>query len=940
MLLSLPALRARLVLLVVLALLPVFGLLGWFIVQTPPSDPTLTEMLVLGAAGLGLCLAWWLGRRLMADVANALRQVKVAQEFAKAQEQVLTLVAGGAPVAQSLAAIVLLIEKNSPGSLCSILLVQGQHLQTGAAPSLPDEFVQAIAGLPIREGAGACGTAAFRKARVVVEDVRVDPLAANFRVMLARHGLLACWSSPVIASDGVVLATFAVYRGSPGGPQAKDNESLAAATRLARIALERARAEAGLVSSEARFRELADNINEVFYNRDVRSSRMLYISPCYEKIWGRSCQSLYDDPTSYLDAVWREDRHLLQLSGQRNQEGLESDVEYRINAADGQVRWIHDHSWPVMSSAGVLERVVGTAHDITRRKLADLKLASTHRALEMLSRSSIAINRIADEACLLAEVCRVAIDVGNYRMAWVGYAQNDEIRSIKPAAHAGHEDGYLSAISLGWSETDANGRGPAGQAIRSGQAHHSSDISRADNHFHWHEEAIQRGYRSAVCLPLRDGPRNFGVLCLYSGHTHAFDDEEVRLLQELADSLAFGIVSLREQLASQQAQEAARLGALKVREQASLLDHAQDAILVRNLDCTIRYWNRGAERMYGWTAEEVLGKTMDKQMYRNPKMLERAMAAALASGGVWTSELEQVALDGSTVRVESRWTAIRDEAGQVNGLMIVNTDIRERVRAREEILQLNVSLEDRVRRRTMQLEFANEQLEAFSYSVSHDLRTPLSSIDGFSNLLEKALDKSTDAALAGRNRHYLARIRSGVLHMGNLIDAMLALAQISRSDLRWEQVDLSAQAEALLAGYKERMPDRPTRLYVKPGMVILGDSRLLNIVLDNLLGNAWKFSAAKDCTDISFDCEVVASEVVGAETVFAVRDKGAGFDMAYSDQLFGAFQRLHSPSEFTGTGIGLTTVQRIILRHGGRVWGESEPGKGAAFYFTLGDRKL
>ena len=176
--------------------------------------------------------------------------------------------------------------------------------------------------------------------------------------------------------------------------------------------------------------------------------------------------------------------------------------------------------------------------------------------------------------------------------------------------------------------------------------------------------------------------------------------------------------------------------------------------------------------------------------------------------------------------------------------------------------------------------------------------------------------------------------------MGDLIDAMLALAQISRSNLRWEQVDLSAQAEALLAGYRERAPDRPTRFYVKPGMVVLGDSRLLSIVLDNLLGNAWKFSAAIACTEISFDCELVVNETSGQETVFAVRDKGAGFDMAYADKLFGVFQRLHSASEFSGTGIGLTTVQRIILRHGGRVWGESEPGKGAAFYFTLGDRKL
>lgn len=939
MMLGLPGLRSRLMLLAVLALLPVLGLLVWLVLQKTSSSPALITLLVFAATGLGLGMASWLGHRLMADVSLAQLQSKASQEFSNAQEQVLTLIAGGAPLLQSLTAIVRLIEERTPGSLCSILLVDGKQLHYGAAPSLPEAFVQVIARMPILEGAGACGTAAFRKETVVVEDVRLDPLMADYRSLLEAHRLLACWSAPVIASDGVVLATFATYRRSPGQPQPGDMESMALATRLARIALERSRAEAGLISSEARFRELADHIEEVFYSRDTRTGRILYISPGYVKIWGRSCQSLYADPTSYVNAVLPEDRHVLKVSQQNNQAGLVSDVEYRICSTDGHVRWIHDHSWPVMNAAGALERVVGTAHDITERKMADLKLASTNRALQMLSRSSVAINRSADESELLAEVCRVAIDVGNYRMAWVGYAQYDEARTIKAAAHAGHEDGYLSAIRVGWSGHDASGRGPAGQATRSGKAHYSDDISQADNNFHWRNEALTRGYLSAICLPLRDAERSFGVMCLYSEQTHAFNPEEIQLLQELADNLAFGIVSLREQQARQQAQDAARLAEVQIREQASLLDRARDAIMVRNLDRTIRFWNKGAERMYGWTAAEVLGKTMDDLMYRSPQVLERAMAQALANGGDWTSELEQVARDGSTVLVEARWTVMRDETGQVNGVLGINSDIRERNRAREEILQLNANLEERVRQRTAQLEFANEQLEAFSYSVSHDLRTPLSSIDGFSNLLEKALAKTTDATLAGRHRHYLTRIRAGVAHMGDLIDAMLALAHISRASLRWEQVDLSAQAEALLAGYSEREPDRLTHLYVQPGMVMLGDSRLLNMVLDNLLGNAWKFSAAKECTAISFDCKVQWQDNI-RETVFAVRDKGAGFDMAYADKLFGVFQRLHSPSEFTGTGIGLTTVQRIILRHGGRVWGESTPGEGAVFYFTLGDTKL
>jgi PAS domain S-box-containing protein len=869
-------------------------------------------------------------------VFNDITELKAAENFALAQEQVLALIAGSAPLRQSLDAVVRLIEKSSPDSLCSILLVKGDKLHLGAAPSLPDSYNEAIEGLQIGEGVGACGSAAFRNALVVVEDTQVDPLMQDYRELMQAHKLRACWSTPVVSTDGEVLATFAIYRTYPCRPQAGDLELIAIAARLAGIALQRARAEEALVSSEGRFRELAENIHDVFYNVDPRTGRLLYISPAYEKIWGRSRESLYADPRSYADAAVIEDQPLLTLARKRNRTGEISDIEYRIISPDGTMRWIRDHSYPVFNASGELERVVGTARDITDSKLADLALASTNRALQMLSRSSIAINRLDEEAALLAEVCRVAVDVGEYRMAWVGYAIDDEARSIRPMAHAGDEDGYLSSIRLSWRDDEAAGQGPAGQAVRSGQAQQSGDISHADNHFHWHEAAMARGYSSAICLPLRDGPRSFGVLCLYSGEAQHFTADEIRLLQELADNLAFGIGSLRARLERRRSQEAARQAAAKMREQASLLDRAQDAIMVRNLDRTIRFWNKGAERLYGWTAEEVLGKSMAELMYYSPEVLGNAMAQTLANDGDWTGELEQRARDGSAVCVEARWTVVRDEQGRVNGVLGINSDIRERKRAREEIMQLNASLEERVQQRTAQLEFANKQLEAFSYSVSHDLRSPLSAVDGFSDLLERAMAKADANPLTDRSRHYLARIRAGVSQMGELIDAMLTLAQVSRSSLRWEPVNLSALATSVLDGWREREPGRPVQIDIEPGLTGLGDPRLLKQVLDNLLGNAWKFSAKQDVTDISFGHEINPA----GETVYFVRDKGTGFDMAYAEKLFGAFQRLHSLSEFAGTGIGLATVHRIIARHGGRVWAQSAPGQGATFYFTLGAQTL
>jgi PAS domain S-box-containing protein len=865
-------------------------------------------------------------------VFNDITALKAAENFARAQEQVLALIAGGAPLAQSLDAIVRLIEDSSPDSLCSILLLEEGKLHLGAAPSLPDRYNQAIEGLLAGEGVGACGTAAFRNQLVVVEDTQSDPLMKDYRELMREHGLRACWSMPVVSTDGEVLATFAIYRAYPCRPQAAEIELIAIAARLAGIALARVRAEAALVSSEARFRELAENIHDVFYNVDPRTGHLLYVSPGYERVWGRSRESLFADPLSYADAALPEDRHLLKDARKRNRTGQASDIEYRILATDGQTRWIRDHSYPVMSAAGELERVVGTARDITDRKLADLALASTNRALQMLSRSCIAINRVDEESELLAEVCRVAVDVGGYRMAWVGYAQDDAERRIQPMAHAGDENGYLAAIRLSWRDDDATGQGPAGQAVRSGQPQQTGDIRQAESRFYWHAPALERGFLSAICLPLRDGPRSFGVLCLYSAEAQNFSADEVRLLQELADNLAFGVIGLRARLERRRSQEAERQAVIKVREQASLLDRAQDAIMVRNLDRTIRFWNKGAERLYGWTAEEVLGKSMETLMYPDPRVLADSMARTVANDGDWSGELEQRARDGSVVCIEARWTVVRDERGQVNGVLGINTDIHERKRAREEILRLNASLEERVQQRTAQLEFANKELEAFSYSVSHDLRSPLSAVDGFSDLLERSMAKAETSPLTERSRHYLARIRAGVSQMGELIDAMLTLAQVSRSSLRWERVDLSAVAEALLAGYREREPGRAVRLHVEPGVTGQGDPRLLKQVLDNLLGNAWKFSAKQECTEISFGREVGAD----GETVFFVRDQGAGFDMAYVEKLFGAFQRLHALSEFAGTGVGLATVQRIIARHGGKVWAQSQLGEGATFYFTLG----
>jgi light-regulated signal transduction histidine kinase (bacteriophytochrome) len=237
-------------------------------------------------------------------------------------------------------------------------------------------------------------------------------------------------------------------------------------------------------------------------------------------------------------------------------------------------------------------------------------------------------------------------------------------------------------------------------------------------------------------------------------------------------------------------------------------------------------------------------------------------------------------------------------------------------------------LEHMVAKRTLELVNANRELEAFSYSVAHDLRAPLRSIDGFSQvLLEDYVDK-----LDEEGRKYLHQVRESAQQMGRLIDDLLALSRVVRSELRRERVDLTALARSVLARFQKNEPNRRVEPVISEGLTAMGDAGLLGIVLENLLGNAWKFTSGCALARI----EVGARQNEG-HSVFFVRDNGAGFDMAYVHKLFGVFQRLHSGSEFEGTGVGLATVQRIVERHGGQVWAEGETGRGATIYFTLAE---
>jgi PAS domain S-box-containing protein len=260
------------------------------------------------------------------------------------------------------------------------------------------------------------------------------------------------------------------------------------------------------------------------------------------------------------------------------------------------------------------------------------------------------------------------------------------------------------------------------------------------------------------------------------------------------------------------------------------------------------------------------------------------------------------------------------------GVFVLSLDVTERRRHREAVERLNADLERRVQERTTELAASNNELQAFAYSVSHDLRAPLRSINGFSQALAEDAGDRLDQA----SREHLSRIQAATQRMGQLIDDLLKLSRVTRTEMRREAVDLSALAAEVTAELRRRHPERRVETVIAPGLLARGDRSLLGLVLENLLGNAWKFSAARECARIE-----VGGATVDGSPAFFVRDDGAGFDMAYADKLFTPFQRLHSTAQFEGTGIGLATVRRIVQRHGGKVWAQGEVGRGATFTFTL-----
>ena len=425
------------------------------------------------------------------------------------------------------------------------------------------------------------------------------------------------------------------------------------------------------------------------------------------------------------------------------------------------------------------------------------------------------------------------------------------------------------------------------------------------------------GASSAVSYPILDDDQNLlGILSVATHTPRDYTDGDREIFSTISNML--GSVLERKR-----AERALQISERRYRE---LLTNISEGMAIADLDEHILFVNKAFSNMLGYSEEELVGRSILDLISEDDKEKVLTQTEMRRHGESTAYTHRFVRKDGGERIVRVSAVPSRDDEGQVDGTIAVVTDITERILKDQEIQRLNEELAQRVDERTAELAAANKELEAFSYSVSHDLRAPLRTIDGFSQALMEDYSDSIDST----GQDFLQRVRSAATHMGSLIEDLLMLSRVTRAEMDRSDVNLSKIVGEIIDEFREIEPEREVDFRILENVHVRCDQRLIKLVIQNLLENAWKFTSKITEAQIEF-----GSLEQDGETVFYVKDNGAGFNMDYHDKLFVPFQRLHQSDDFPGSGIGLATVQRIINRHGGKVWADSDIGEGSTFYFTI-----
>jgi diguanylate cyclase (GGDEF)-like protein/PAS domain S-box-containing protein len=758
--------------------------------------------------------------------------------FNRKQSSILEDIASGAPLVSVLEACVKLIEDQYPDLTCAVNFIdeQGLRLKTGTSFNLPTEYLDAIDGLAIGDSVGSCGTAAYHQKEVIVTDIATSPLWQNYKEFALKHQLLACWSWPLISSKNKVIGTFAAYSRAISEPTEEEIKLIRLVAKTAAIAIEKERASDQIRLLESAIERL-DDIVLITEAQPIgnQEQAVVFVNEAFERRTGFDKTDILGKSPRLLQGPNTQKDELIRINAAINQwQAVRAElINYKKS---GEEFWLELEITPISNQNGEYTHWVSVQRDITLRKESELEMARLNRALRMLSSCNDVLIRATDELALINSICKLAVETGGYRMAWVGYAEDDLEKSIIPiGSYGSNNDDFLNQLQLSWSENHPRGIGPGGNTIRSGKTVIISDIA-DDYTYPAIKEAISNGYLGLVSLPLNDKGKCFGLLIMYVPEVRAITEEEIKLLEELAEDLSFGIINIRGRVEQERVQSAlirvaasvssptnnqffmqlveniaiatdtdaafiaqimpnepqkartiaamvdgaplenieynivaspckhllesehfvlsnsitecfnpsesmttlgmkdyvgqrlvnnkgivigmvfvlkretikqsnfiistlkifaTRIAAEIERQdydrhisvQASLLDKAQDAIIVRDMQYRIQFWNQGAERLYGWTQEEALGKSIADLIYSDNQAFYEADRALLTKNEL-KQEIKQYRKDGSEIFAEVHLTLVKDDSGQPLSVLCINTDISERKIAAEKIQYL------------------------------------------------------------------------------------------------------------------------------------------------------------------------------------------------------------------------------------------------------------
>lgn len=818
------------------------------------------------------------------------------------------------------------------------------------------------------------------------------------------------------------------------------------------------RAEVELAESEERFRSLAENSVDIIFQMDTRN-RITYVSPALRSFGFTSEQVVGESFRKFVPAAELP----MAITALRKIKGGESIslLELKLIRGDGSEVVCEINATPIIR-AGRVVGLQGLVRDISERKRSEAELRRLNQVMKALGDSRRAALLARSEAGYLDEVCRTIVEDCGFSMVWIGYAEEDEARTVRPMAQAGLGSDYLESVRITWDDSEL-GRGPTGTATRTGRMALCRNMLTDPAFAPWRAQALKCGYVSSLVLPLAVAGRPFGALNIYSPVPDGFSEGEIRLLAELAEDLAYGVTALRERSAREEAEAALRRNEAQLQ---TILNSITEGLVVADLNGTLFYWNPTAVTMHGFTdaaegqrqlrelteifelatlSEEPLpleewplarilrGETLDgcelrvrrrncdwQRVFSYSGTLARDRQGNPVLAIVVVSDItERKRFEETLVRAKQEWErtfdavpdliaildknhrivranramaerlgmtpeecegkscfscmhgtcgppgacphalTIRDgkqheaelyeerlggdflvttaplfaDDGRMLGSVHVSRDITERKKAEAKIRELNEELKEnlfQLEELNAELERSNHDLQQFAYIASHDLQAPLHTVASFLQLLVRRyrgrLDDKADS--------YINYAIDGTTYMQRLLVDLLAFSRLGGGKLNLRPVDLGEIVGRIVFNLQKAITDQRAAVVIDSALpqVVADESQMLHL-LQNLIANAIKFHGEE-----APRVEVFAERREG-EWVICVRDNGIGIDPLYAERIFLIFQRLHKREEYGGTGIGLAICKKIVERHGGRIWVESQPGRGAAFCFSLPERR-